>query len=477
MRKVAVFDGDGIGPEITEQTLRILESMSLGIEFRKAPLRDSPSASGISDEAWRAIEECGTVLKAPTATQGGGGQKSLNVALRNALSLYANVRPVRSYHPFVPTSCPGMDLVIVRENGEDLYTGREYRQTLQASVALKTASHHASCRIAAYAFGYASRTGRDRVTCMSKDNIMKITDGMFHRAFREVAAGHPGIVADHRIIDIGSAMVATRPEQFSVIVTTNLYGDIISDIAAQVAGSVGLAGSANVGEEFAMFEAIHGTAPDIAGLGIANPSGMINAAVMMLCHMDLPEAALELECAWLKTLEDGDLTADMHKNTPFDAGYSTGTKPPMRTAEFASAVIANLGSRPSTLCPSAMPGRITVPRGFAPPSAKGGLAGVDIFVDWPETSGKMYIMDAAKLCETSCLRLTKAWSGGRQVHPPLPLPGDLADSWILRFESRGSLPASAREIWELVGGLSARQLDVTSVEVLYGTGETRDYTE
>ena len=204
-------------------------------------------------------------LKAPITTPQGSGYKSLNVTVRKSMGLYANVRPVVSYNPFVASVQDGIDMVIVRENEEDLYAGIEHQQSDEVVQCLKLVSRPGCARIAQYAFEYALANKRKRVTCMTKDNIMKMTDGLFHEVFDEVAKDYPTIETDHRIIDIGSAEIAATPAAFDVIVTTNLYGDIVSDIAAQVSGSVGLCGSSKIGKRFAMFEAIHGSAPDIAG--------------------------------------------------------------------------------------------------------------------------------------------------------------------------------------------------------------------
>src|SRR5213079_2088223 len=226
---------------------------------------------------------------------------------------YANVRPCVSYHPFIETKHPGMDVVIVRENEEDLYAGIEYRQTDQVMQCLKIISRPGSERIVRYAFEYARRHNRKKVTCFTKDNIMKLTDGLFHKIFNEIAAEYPDIENEHWIVDIGAAKMADTPEAFDVIVLPNLYGDILSDIAAQVAGSVGLAGSANIGDKCAMFEAIHGSAPRRAGQNYANPSGLLLGAVLMLAHIKQSAIASKVHNAWLKTLEDGVHTKDIFR--------------------------------------------------------------------------------------------------------------------------------------------------------------------
>ncbi|MDX1902499.1 MAG: NADP-dependent isocitrate dehydrogenase, partial [Gammaproteobacteria bacterium] len=313
---ITIAYGDGIGPEITAATLDILTAADAPIESEIIEVGEkiyrAGFTSGIPDTAWESLKRTKILLKGPITTPQGGGYKSLNVTLRKTLGLFANVRPCISYAPFVPTKHPKMNLVIIRENEEGTYAGIEHRQTDEVYQCLKLVTRPGCERIVHYAFEYARKFNRKKVTCLTKDNIMKMTDGIFHQVFNETAAEYPDIQSEHFIIDIGTALVADQPERFDVIVTSNLYGDILSDVAAQVAGSVGLAGSANVGNHVAMFEAIHGSAPDIAGKNIANPSGMLNGAIQMLIHINQPETAELIENAWLKTLEDGIHTRDIY---------------------------------------------------------------------------------------------------------------------------------------------------------------------
>src|SRR5581483_8214495 len=246
-----------------------------------------------------------------------------------------------SYHPFVQTKHHRMDVVIVRENEEDLYAGIEYQLSPNVVQTLKLISRPGSEKIVRYAFEYARRHGRKKVTCFTKDNIMKMTDGLFHKVFDEIGQQYPDIEKEHWIVDIGAAKMADTPEAFDVIVMPNLYGDILSDVAAQIAGSVGLAGSANIGTQCAMFEAIHGSAPRRAGQNLANPSGLLLGAVMMLVHINQPDVAERVHNAWLKTIEDGIHTYDI-----FVEGVS---KQKVGTKEFAEAVIARLGQKPEQL--------------------------------------------------------------------------------------------------------------------------------
>ncbi len=266
---ITIAQGDGIGPEIMKATLKILEAAGTPLEYHpidvgeKVYLRGIPT--GIEPSSWDLIRHTKAFLKAPITTPQGGGFKSLNVTIRTTLGLYANIRPCVAYTPFIDSKHPGMDVVIVRENEEDLYTGVEYRQSPNSVHALKMITRQGCEKIVRYAFEYAKGNGRKKVTCFTKDNILKMSDGLFHKIFDEIAKEYPDIVNEHWIVDIGAAKLADTPTAFDVVVMPNLYGDILSDVAAQIAGSVGLAGSANIGDSGAMFEAIHGSAPRRAG--------------------------------------------------------------------------------------------------------------------------------------------------------------------------------------------------------------------
>src|ERR671939_190995 len=344
---ITVAHGDGIGPEIMQATLHILKEAGARIEIETIEIGEkvylAGNTAGIEPSAWESLRRTKVFLKAPITTPQGGGFKSLNVTVRKTLGLYANVRPCVSYHPFIETKHPNMDVVIVRENEEDLYAGIEYRQTNQVVQSLKLISRPGSEKIIRYAFEYARRNNRKKVTCFTKDNIMKLTDGLFHKVFDEIGAEYPDIQNEHWIVDIGAAKLADTPQAFDVIVMPNLYGDILSDVAAQIAGSVGLAGSANIGENIAMFEAIHGSAPRRAGQNLANPSGLLLGAVMMLVHIGQGDVAEKVHNAWLRTIEDGVHTYDI-----YDEQVS---REKVGTREFAEAVAARVGQRPETLKP------------------------------------------------------------------------------------------------------------------------------
>src|SRR6476620_3465394 len=342
---ITVANGDGIGPEIMDATLRILEAAGAPLDIERIEIGEkvylAGNSSGIEPSSWESLRRTKVFLKAPITTPQGGGFKSLNVTVRKVLGLYANVRPCVAYHPFVETKHPKMDVVIVRENEEDLYAGIEYRQSADVMECLKLISRPGSEKIIRYAFEYARRNNRKKVTCLTKDNIMKLTDGLFHKIFDEIATEYADIENEHWIVDIGAAKLADTPEAFDVVVMPNLYGDILSDVAAQIAGSVGLAGSANIGENVAMFEAIHGSAPRRAGQNLANPSGLLMGAILMLVHIGQADVAERVHNAWLKTVEEGIHTYDI-----FVEGVS---KQKVGTKEFANAVSERMGQKPGTL--------------------------------------------------------------------------------------------------------------------------------
>jgi isocitrate dehydrogenase len=474
-RKITIAYGDGIGPEIMEATLRILNAAGAQIETEEIEIGEkvykAGVSSGIRPEAWDSLRSTKVFLKAPVTTPQGGGFKSLNVTTRKALGLFANVRPVVTLTPFV-ASKHEMDLVIVRENEEDLYAGIEHQQTQDTVQCLKLISRQGSEKIIRYAFEYARAYRRKKVTCFSKDNIMKLTDGLFHKLFDEIGAEYPEIEKDHRIIDIGSALLADTPEKFDVIVTLNLYGDIISDIAAQVAGSVGLCGSANIGDQCAMFEAIHGSAPDIAGKGIANPSGLINGALMMLVHINQPEVAEKIHNAWLKTLEDGIHTGDIYKE-----GFSVQKA---GTAEFADAVIARLGQKPLIL--KAVEYAREIRKGFdikvSPIKKKEKrLVGFDVFLDNDQLRPDAL---AAKLkgLENDEIYLAFISNRGLKVWPD-GLPESFCTShWRCRFKARKpESEIAAAEIWKALEKAETTGLEVIKTENLYLFDGVKGFTD
>jgi isocitrate dehydrogenase len=469
---VTVAYGDGIGPEIMTATLRILEGAGARIAPEVIEIGEKVYLKGISagiePSSWESLRRTRVFLKAPITTPQGGGFKSLNVTARKTLGLFANVRPCVAYHPFVDTKHPGMDVVIVRENEEDLYGGIEHRQTDDVMQTLKLISRPGSERIVRYAFEYARRNKRKKVTCFTKDNIMKFSDGLFHKVFSEAAAEYPEIENEHWIVDIGAAKLADSPEAFDVIVMPNLYGDILSDVAAQIAGSVGLAGSANIGESSAMFEAIHGSAPRRAGQNLANPSGLLLGAVMMLVHIDQPDVATTVHNAWLKTIEDGVHTYDI-----FQEGVS---RQKVGTREFADAVIARVGKKPGTLKPASYasaPRQGTAARGTGMPVRQKETVGVDVFLDWsggtPNQLGeklRTLAGDGLKLVSISN-RGTKVWPDG--------FPETFCTHhWGCRFLGQG--PITHSQIVDLLDRISGEGFDFIKTENLCTFDGERGYS-
>jgi isocitrate dehydrogenase len=464
---ITVAHGDGIGPEIMEATLHILKEAGARLDIETIEIGEKVylrgNSAGIESSAWESLRRTKVFLKAPITTPQGGGFKSLNVTTRKMLGLYANVRPCVAYHPYVETKHPVMDVVIIRENEEDVYGGIEHRLTSDVTQCLKLITRGGSERIVRYAFEYARKNNRKKVTCFTKDNIMKITDGLFHKVFDEIAVQYPEITNEHWIVDIGAAKLADTPEAFDVVVMPNLYGDVLSDVAAQIAGSVGLAGSANIGSNYAMFEAIHGSAPRRAGQNLANPSGLLLGGVLMLVHIDQTDVAERVHNAWLRTLEDGIHTYDI---------YAEGTsKEKVGTREFAQAVVARLGQKPEKLKAvsyKSAPKKQETAAGqsAAHPRAQKQLVGVDVFVDWTEGSANDL---GAKMEQLggSAVKLVMIDSRGTKVYPggfPETITGDL---WRCRFEPTGGSGMQHSQIIDLLGRIQAGGVDFVKIESLY----------
>jgi isocitrate dehydrogenase len=472
MIPIAVAYGDGIGPEIMEATLHILREAGVPLEIHtveigeKVYLRGHPT--GIEQKTWDTLRHAKAFLKAPITTPQGGGFKSLNVTIRSALGLFANVRPCVSYAPFVATKHPKMDVVIVRENEEDLYTGIEYRLTPDVRHSMKLISKQGSEKIIRYAFEYAKSHNRKKVTCFTKDNIMKFSDGLFHQIFDAIAKEYPDIENEHWIIDIGAAKLADTPEIFDVIVLPNLYGDILSDVAAQISGSVGLAGSANIGDHGAMFEAIHGSAPRRAGQNVANPSGLLLASILMLLHLGQTDVATRIHNAWLTTIEEGIHTYDIFKEGK--SKLKVGTK------EFANAVVKSLGKAPHTL-PAANYKKI--PSHFAAfpllPETKTvrKLIGVDVFI-YDKTSAEHFLKKMTAHA-FSPLDLIMVSNRGARVWPEGLSETFCIEEWRCRFIKRG-IETTFFEILLLLQQLANEHFDIIQITNLYHFDDMPGYS-
>ena len=461
MTKVAIAHGDGIGPEIMKATLDVLHAATDELEYFPIEVGEKVylqgELSGISQKSWDVLRDCKVFLKAPITTPQGGGYKSLNVTIRVAMGLYANVRPCLAYAPYIKTKHPGMDVVIVRENEEDLYAGIEYRPNDKTFYAMKVNTEMGCEKIIRYAFEYAKSNNRKKVSCFAKDNILKLTDGLFVKTFFKIAKEYPEIAHDTWNVDIGAAKLADVPTMFEVIVMPNLYGDILSDVAAQIAGSVGLAGSANIGKNRAMFEAIHGSAPKRAGQNLANPSGLLHAAIMMLSHVNKPHIAELISNAWLKTIEDGICTYDI-----FEEGKSIHK---VGTNEFARAICDRLGKKPSILKQAhfGLHGAYNPSKETNKSKEQKTLVGCDVYV-----AGEFKVEELYKrLFDTVGKMLTIQFisNRGATFWPIRHIETDPSDLWRVRFLSEKTV--QQKDIAQLHKMLIEKDFDVTSTVNLY----------
>lgn len=427
---VTVIPGDGVGPECVRAAKRIIEASGAAIAWEERPAGASVFrqgiASGVPQETIESIRRTRVALKGPLETPVGFGEKSANVTLRKLFETYGNIRPVREL-PGVPTpySGRGIDLVVVRENVEDLYAGIEHMQTPGVAQCLKLISSKGCEKIVRLAFEFAISEGRKRVHCATKSNIMKLTEGTLKRTFERVSREYPGIDAQHIIIDNCAHQLVKKPEQFDVIVTTNMNGDIISDLTSALVGGLGFAPSANIGNEVSIFEAVHGSAPKYADKDVINPTAVILSAVMMLRHLGEFDAAATIEHAIHVTLEDGTVrTGDV-------AGYDKGAS----TSAFTDAVIANLG-RVSERChvrahkPIKLP-EINPAPDFVTAQARR-VVGIDIFVESSlpaEELGK----SIEPLAAETPLKMKMISNRGTKVYPATGALTDCVDHWRCRF--------------------------------------------
>jgi isocitrate dehydrogenase len=396
---VVLIKGDGIGPEIADAVVSILESAGAPINWieKEAGLGVTYRApSGLPEDTLEAITKYSIALKGPTTTPVGSGHKSVNVTLRKKLDLYSNVRPSRSL-PGLETRYKNIDLIIVRENIEDTYGGIEHMQSPDVAQLLKLNTRPGSLKIARYAFEMARAMNRPRVMAVHKANIHKISDGMFLECFREVAREYPEIQVSDILVDNVCMQLVSRPEQFDVLVCPNLFGDILSDLCAGLVGGLGVAPGGNIGDKQAVFEAVHGSAPDIAGMGLANPTALLQSSVMMLQHIGLHDTARRVHNAFLQTLKDGVRTKDL--------GGNAGTK------EFTNVIIGNLEKRSESVY-EGEPVRVQTSTKNLSRTAQCTVetVGVDCFINHPvlpslpETIGKFTLTLISN-------RGTKVWPG------------------------------------------------------------------
>jgi isocitrate dehydrogenase len=461
---VTVAHGDGIGPEIMDASLHIIQEAGAQLEIETIEIGEKVylrgNSAGIDPSSWESLRRTKVFYKAPITTPQGGGFKSLNVTARKRLGLYANIRPCVAYAPYVDTKHPGMDVVVVRENEEDLYAGIEYQLSSDVMECLKLISRPGTEKIVRFAFEYAKQNGRRKVTCFTKDNIMKMTDGLFHKIYDEIGAEYPDIEKEHWIVDIGAAKLADTPTAFDVIVMPNLYGDVLSDVAAQIAGSVGLAGSANVGITASMFEAIHGSAPRRAGQNLANPSGLLLGGVMMLVHIGQWQAAERVHNAWLRTLEDGLHTYDIYE--PSVSREKVGTK------EFAKAVVSRMGKKPEKLKTVSYAGAAAARREWTPDPArkfeKVEMVGVDLYMGSNGRNPKEFGEALSKISHDG-LQLKMVDNRGTIVWPGGMAETFVVDSFRCRFQP-GSGAVTHGQISALYQKVTAAGYDIVKTETI-----------
>ena len=476
---VTLIPGDGIGPEVAYATQAILDAAGAQIEWEEriagAEVFKAGLPSGVPDETIASIKKTRVALKGPLETPVGFGEKSANVTLRKLFETYGNIRPVRELPGVVtPYSGRGIDLVIVRENVEDLYAGIEHMQTPEVAQCLKIMSRKGCEKAVRLAFEVARAEGRKSVACATKSNIMKLTEGMMKRVFEEVAPEYPEIEAWHVIVDNCAHQLVKTPEQFDVIVTSNMNGDILSDLTSALVGGLGFAPGANIGQDVAIFEAVHGSAPKYAGKDSINPTAVLGSAIMMLRHLGEMDTASTVENALLATLEQGKLTRD--------AAPSGST--PLGTKAFTQAIIDNLGTAPATVRPRAHK-PLVIPQ-FEEGAAVGAgdanvsrrTVGVDVFVESqlsPDALGASLTALSADLR----LNLKMISNRGTKVFPATGAEPDTVDCWRCRFVLRtnGSGPELAvGDVLELVGKV-AGQHRWMHLEKLQEFGGVAGYTK
>ena len=433
---VTLIPGDGIGPEVAYATQRILDAAGAQIEWEErkagAEIFKQGLPTGVPEETIESIKKTRVVLKGPLETPVGYGEKSANVTLRKLFETYGNIRPVRELPGVVtPYSGRGIDLVVVRENVEDLYAGIEHMQTPEVAQCLKIMSRKGCEKVVRLAFEVARAEGRQSVACATKANIMKLTEGMMKRVFEEIAPEYPDIEAWHVIIDNCAHQLVKQPEQFDVIVTSNMNGDIISDLTSALVGGLGFAPGANIGQDVAIFEAVHGSAPKYAGKDTINPTAVLGSAIMMLRHLGEMDTAATVENALLLTLEQGKLTRDA-----VEAG-----EPSLGTKAFTKAIIDNLGGLPTqSKVRSYKP--LQIPQFEEGASVGAGGAGVarrtmgaDLFVE-SELSPNELGESLTELANGTPLKLKMISNRGTKVFPPTGAEPDTVDCWRCRFVLR-----------------------------------------
>lgn len=456
---VTLIKGDGIGVEIADSVIEIFSSAGVPIEWEVAEAGLScyeKTGTALPKETLDSIIRNKVALKGPTTTPIGAGHKSVNVTIRKSLELFANVRPAKSF-PGILTRFNNVNILIVRENIEDTYSGIEHMQTPDIAQCLKVITRPGSMAVIRYSFELARSLGRKRLTCVHKANIHKIADGLFLECFREVAKDYPEIQADDIIVDNVCMQLVTRPEQFDMLVLPNLYGDIVSDLCAGLIGGLGVAPGGNIGNGIAVFEAVHGSAPDIAGKGLANPTALLLSSLQMLEHLGLFSYARRIEEAMRVTLVQGIKTKDLGGNAT--------------TNEFTKAIIANLsGDYTAKENPTQVKPVNSVPVYVSKKSESWEAVGADIFVQWdgggvvpmPETSDEF--------------KLTLISSRGTKVYPGAPPPQLMLVNWF-RCRYTAGKPVTQEQILALLSDLTSKGIKWMHVETLFEDNGVAAYSK
>ncbi|KIC94672.1 NADP-dependent isocitrate dehydrogenase [Flavihumibacter solisilvae] len=477
--KIAVAKGDGIGPEIMDAVLTIFNANKVPLEYENVEMGkwvfDKGFSNGMTPEAQQSIESLGILFKGPMETPKGKGVKSVNVTARKTWNTYANKRVFQTLHGvdtvFSKAGIP-IDLTIVRENIEDTYGGIEHMLTHDVALSRRFITRPGSLQVIKYAFEMASKNGARRITCGHKANIMKITDGLFLEVFYEVAKDYPNLKADDVIVDDLCMKLVSRPQEFDVVVLTNLQGDIVSDLCAGLVGGLGFAPSANIGDHICIFEAVHGTAPDIAGRNIANPTALLLSGIAMLRHLGLMENAAVIENALLYTLESGVHTGDFG-----DKNIAS-----VNTTQFAEAIIGNLGKTPAHGARPLLPNKPVTPTVFklaenpliiTQELENEQVVGVDFFIESTEQPNAV-----AEKClrhTGDLFKLVNVSNRGTQVWPKGSVFTNMVNQYGCRFESVGEANVTQTDILELYKKL-AQDFKVCSTELLNKWGDKKAYS-
>jgi len=477
--KIAVAKGDGIGPEIMDAVLGIFKASQVGLEYDFVDMGkwvfDKGYSNGMTPEAQQTIETLGILFKGPMETPKGKGVKSVNVTARKTWNTYANKRVFQTLHgvdTVFSKAGISIDITVVRENIEDTYGGIEHMLTHDVALSRRFITRPGSLQVIKYAFEMARKKNAKRITCGHKANIMKITDGLFLECFYEVAREYPDIKADDVIVDDLCMKLVTRPDLFDVVVLTNLQGDIVSDLCAGLVGGLGFAPSANIGDHICIFEAVHGTAPDIAGKNIANPTALLLSGLAMLRHLGYMENAAIIENSLLYTLEQGFRTGD----------FGDRSKPALNTTEFANAIISNFGKLPAQGAKPMLANMPITPTAFkleknplimSKEMEDEVIIGVDMFIESEEQPTQV-----AEKCLRHTLdifKLVTISNRGTQVWPKGSIFTNLVNQYRCRFESVGEVPLSQTDIIELYKRL-AIDFKVCSTELLNMWGDKKAYS-